>query len=314
LGQYTDAISSYNKAVAIKPDYVDVYFNLGNVQSNLGRYSDAVASFDRMIKIKQDDAVAWYYRGNALNNLGQYTEAICSYDKAVAIKPDYAMARTKRRDVQRNLGQHIETESSSDKTIIVKPDVPKVKDTHEKNLNVLDELHPLPENREREGSLFLDQNKLKQKSLSMEKGHILPVENTKLRFLSQYKVSAPPPKTKIIRKYGAISRKKYIFPILEYLVLNNGTITTDIADDIIGSRFAKDFTSIDYEFHKDGTRRWEKNVDYATYIMKSNGLLKQDTLSEYKITEYGRQCYLKLKENPLTVINISNNKLTFYSP
>jgi len=119
---------------------------------------------------------------------------------------------------------------------------------------------------------------------------------------------------KITRKRGAISRKKYIFPILEYLVLNNVSITNEDADEIIESRFKKNFTSLDYEFHKDGTRRWEKNVDYANWIMKENGLLEHEARSVWKITDYGMECYTKLKENPLTIIKMSGNKLTFKDP
>ena len=120
-----------------------------------------------------------------------------------------------------------------------------------------------------------------------------------------------PLEKKYLRKRGAISRKKYIFPILEYLVLNNGSITNDEADEIIELRFKKDFSSLDYEFHKDGTRRWKKNVDYANWIMKKNGLLVQDARFVWKITEYGKECYKKLKENPLLSIKITSNKLIF---
>jgi hypothetical protein len=122
-------------------------------------------------------------------------------------------------------------------------------------------------------------------------------------------------KPKYTKIHGATSRKKYIFPILEYLVQNNGSITNDVAYHIIESKFGKDFKPIDYDFQRDGkTRRWGKNVDWAKTHMKASGMLTQDTRREWKITKYGEECYTKLKENPLIQIVISGGIISFQNP
>ena len=119
-------------------------------------------------------------------------------------------------------------------------------------------------------------------------------------------------KPKYTKIHGATSRKKYIFPILEYLILNNGSITNEVAYYLIESKFQKDFKTIDYEFMRDGkTRRWEENVDWAKAHMKKSGMLTQDTRREWKITKYGEECYMKLKENPLIQIEISGGIISF---
>jgi len=55
--------------------------------------SEAIESFDKAIAIKPDYAEAWYYRGGALGNLGRYSDAVISFDKAIAINQDYADAK-----------------------------------------------------------------------------------------------------------------------------------------------------------------------------------------------------------------------------
>ncbi|MGI8500776.1 MAG: CHAT domain-containing protein, partial [Hassallia sp.] len=79
----------YDKAIEIKPDYYEAWYNRGIALGNLGQFSEAIAFYDKAIEIKPDYYEAWYNRGNALGNLGQFSEAIASFDKAIKIKPDY---------------------------------------------------------------------------------------------------------------------------------------------------------------------------------------------------------------------------------
>jgi tetratricopeptide (TPR) repeat protein len=58
--------------------------------------SEAVASFDKAIASKPNCPEAYYWRGMALHNLGQYSEAVASFDKAITIKPKYTNAKQQR--------------------------------------------------------------------------------------------------------------------------------------------------------------------------------------------------------------------------
>ncbi|WP_366845961.1 tetratricopeptide repeat protein [Sphingorhabdus sp. EL138] len=51
-----------------------------------------MASYDKAIVLKPDYADAFYNRGNALQDLKRLDDALASYDKAIALKPDYAEA------------------------------------------------------------------------------------------------------------------------------------------------------------------------------------------------------------------------------
>ena len=87
LGNLEDALTSYERAIAIKPDYAEAYCNRGAVQESLRRASAALASYDRAIEINPAYADAYFNRGNILRELREFAAAIASYDKAIALNP-----------------------------------------------------------------------------------------------------------------------------------------------------------------------------------------------------------------------------------
>lgn len=69
-GRYEEAIASYDKAVAIKPDYHEAWSNRGASLGRLGRYEEAIASFDKALEFKPDDETYRKNRNIATNELG----------------------------------------------------------------------------------------------------------------------------------------------------------------------------------------------------------------------------------------------------
>jgi tetratricopeptide (TPR) repeat protein len=53
---------------------------------------DALASYDKALAIKPDHAEALYSRGTALQRLKRFEEALASHDQALAIQPDHLYA------------------------------------------------------------------------------------------------------------------------------------------------------------------------------------------------------------------------------
>ncbi len=121
-GDFLGAVACYDKALAIKPDYHQAWYNRGVALRNLGKSEEAIASYDRALAIKPDYHQAWYNRGVALRNLGKSEEAIASYDRALAIKPDYHQAWYNRGVALRNLGKSEEAIASYDRALAIKPD------------------------------------------------------------------------------------------------------------------------------------------------------------------------------------------------
>ncbi len=92
LGNSKDSISAYDRAISLKPDYADAYYDRGVAKGELGHYEDAIANFDEAIRLKPDYADAYYDRGVAKGELGQHEDAIADFDEAIRLKPDYAEA------------------------------------------------------------------------------------------------------------------------------------------------------------------------------------------------------------------------------
>jgi len=117
-----EALTSYDKAIELKPDHYEAWNNQGNMLWNLERYEEALTSYDKAIELKPDYHEAWSHHGDALRNLERYEEALTSYDKAIELKPDYHEAWKNRGITLGELERYEEALTSYDKAIELKPD------------------------------------------------------------------------------------------------------------------------------------------------------------------------------------------------
>ncbi len=122
LGHLEEALASYDKALAIKPDNATALNNRGSALMNLERAEEALASYDKALATKPDYAVALNNRCAALMELKRPEEALASSDGALAVKPNYAEALNNRSHVLMALGRHEEALASIDKALAIKPD------------------------------------------------------------------------------------------------------------------------------------------------------------------------------------------------
>lgn len=51
--KYKDAIKSYKKAVSLKEDFLDAYFNLGNAYYMIGKFQEAISNYKVCSKTDQ---------------------------------------------------------------------------------------------------------------------------------------------------------------------------------------------------------------------------------------------------------------------
>ena len=121
LGRWTDAVASFDMAIAINPDYYEAWLNRGRSLEFLKRYAEALDSCDKAIAINPNEADAWSFRAWVLSNLGKHEEAISSYDRAVAINPDYEIVLDNPLVERYNLARYSEAVDSWDKAIANNP-------------------------------------------------------------------------------------------------------------------------------------------------------------------------------------------------
>ncbi|WP_448572529.1 tetratricopeptide repeat protein, partial [Trichothermofontia sp.] len=122
LQRYEEALASYDRALELSPNSHYVWENRGISLKSLGRYEEEINSYDRALAINSGNPRIWHSRGIALHSLGRHEEAIASYDRALALKPDYDMAWNGRGVALKDLGRHEEAIASYDRALALKPD------------------------------------------------------------------------------------------------------------------------------------------------------------------------------------------------
>ena len=78
--------------ISLKPDYADVYNNIGITLKDQGKLGKAIKAFEKAISLKPDHAESYYNMGIAFQDQSKIYEAIEAYNKAISIKPDFSRA------------------------------------------------------------------------------------------------------------------------------------------------------------------------------------------------------------------------------
>ncbi len=92
LDRAGEAITEFEKALAVKPDYVEAHYNLGVLFQTLNRRDRAIAQYERALALKPDHVRACYNIGVLLQDLDRHKEAIAYYRRAIALAPASAEA------------------------------------------------------------------------------------------------------------------------------------------------------------------------------------------------------------------------------
>jgi S1-C subfamily serine protease len=86
-GDYRGALTDYNQAIALKPDFADAYVRRGNLKYyNLDDPQGALADYDRAIAINPNYALAYTNRG-ALKYVYDPQGALADFNQAIALDP-----------------------------------------------------------------------------------------------------------------------------------------------------------------------------------------------------------------------------------
>jgi tetratricopeptide (TPR) repeat protein len=91
-GKTEEAIEAFNKALSIKPDYAEAYYNMGYALKDQDKLEEAIEAYNKALAIKPDYAEAFSNMGNVLHNQGKVEEAIEAHKNAHSIRPDFSEA------------------------------------------------------------------------------------------------------------------------------------------------------------------------------------------------------------------------------
>lgn len=123
-GQFSDALASSSKALAINRSYIPGWINRGQILYNIGYvyedqkndlakateyYQQQVLAFEQAIALDPSNADAWFNKGYALAGLKQYDEALAAFDKVKELDPAYP-----KIDKNRQIAQQLKDAATPD--------------------------------------------------------------------------------------------------------------------------------------------------------------------------------------------------------
>ena len=120
-GQINASIKDYEKAVNLKPDYAEAYYNLGITFRELGQLEAALKSYEKALAIKHEYPEAHNNLGSVLLDLGSLDSATDHFEWALAFKPNYPEAHNNLGVVTRKLEKLDKAIKSFNKAIDIQP-------------------------------------------------------------------------------------------------------------------------------------------------------------------------------------------------
>lgn len=123
--QDKEALSDFNKAIELKPDYADAYNNRGSVFLRQGKLTEALDDLSKAVLFNRNLAQAYFNRGYIYFQDKKYDEAYKDYTKVIELKPDQAqlaIVYNLRALLLMNQKKYPESLSDFNKAIELKPD------------------------------------------------------------------------------------------------------------------------------------------------------------------------------------------------
>ena len=83
IGNYQDAISTYQEIIKVDSYIGEAWFNLGQVYYTLQEYKDALHAYTMCVTINEDDTIAWIQKGHTHFFLKEIDNAHTCYTKCI---------------------------------------------------------------------------------------------------------------------------------------------------------------------------------------------------------------------------------------
>ena len=124
-GDFDTAINSFEKALEIKKNYPEAYYNMSLVLHEQGRLEDAIKNFKKALKLEKNYADAYNGLGNVLKDTGDLNASLDAFRQAIKIKADFAEAHFNLGNVLQSLEKFDDAVKSYEESVKYKPDFPQ---------------------------------------------------------------------------------------------------------------------------------------------------------------------------------------------
>ncbi|MCX5644878.1 MAG: tetratricopeptide repeat protein [Phycisphaerae bacterium] len=120
--RYDEALAAYEKAITLDPESATPWNGKGNVLVSLQRYEEALAAYEKATTLAPENAIPWNGKGNVLLSLQRYDEALLAYEKAITLAPEYAAPWCGKGNVLFDQKRYDEALAAYAKTISLDPE------------------------------------------------------------------------------------------------------------------------------------------------------------------------------------------------
>ena len=121
IGKMGEAIDSYNKALALKPDFTEVLANLSSIYLNQNNLDECLRFSKKALALKPDYHIALYNVGTVHELRGRFAEAEAAYRSTITAKPDLALAHAGLGRMLKKAGLQAEAIESLKESIALRP-------------------------------------------------------------------------------------------------------------------------------------------------------------------------------------------------
>ena len=87
-----NALSDFNEAIRLQPNYSKAYVNRGVAKYTLGDKQGSLSDYNEAIRLNPELAVAYFNRGNAKSDLGDDQGTLSDYKEVIRLKPNDSKA------------------------------------------------------------------------------------------------------------------------------------------------------------------------------------------------------------------------------
>ena len=129
-----DALSIYERAVALFPDEFVLWNNWGNALYNLHRYAESIPKFVTAIEKNPDYEVAWNNIGNALEKMKLFKESLPFHQRAIEINDEFDYAHYAAAVALLMTGDSMGATMELEKSLMFNPTFPEAWDLKARSL------------------------------------------------------------------------------------------------------------------------------------------------------------------------------------
>ena len=88
LKKYETAITYFEEAIQLNPNFSEAYNNLGNIKKRIGKIEEAISCFKKAIELKENNILAYFNLANTYRENRYFNELIETYEKILSFNPN----------------------------------------------------------------------------------------------------------------------------------------------------------------------------------------------------------------------------------